>query len=576
LRNRPSPSVEKSAAPIPHSFQLNDFSWLDLREFVLGRTRSGYGCGGQWFGGGVYLMRNKTTERWFDWGAEFSFSALLLALLVVGLGLDYFFRISAGGAAAMLGEASIFGLAALAILVLAASLLNLRSKLRALGKEYGKIVAQSERDTLTGILNREAFVSEAKRALDKYGKNRFFALFLIDVDHFKQVNDTHGHPSRGPGAQLRRREIASSFSGARVGRLGGDEFAVLIEHSDPITAKWAHESCAEFARGLAAQVNIGAQRLSVTASIGIALAPDHGKTWSSLVINADMALYASKKNGRACSTLFEENMLTDIRNEKALVRELRAAILLRHLRVAYQPIVDVDGQLIGFEALLRWRHALRGVIPPDVFIPVAERALMIGEIGNYVLRQVCEDLPRLPDVKVSVNLSANQIAMPELKEKMLAILAETGTDPRRIVLEITESASLAANERIANQISALQDAGFRIALDDFGMGYSEFNQLRALPYDVIKIDKSYICALGTDHVTDVFVSAVVEIARRSGKNVVAEGIETEDDLLRASAAGCDRFQGYHFGKPVFLESIARELLDYSNKPVADGENAKVA
>ena len=145
--------------------------------------------------------------------------------------------------------------------------------------------------------------------------------------------------------------------------------------------------------------------------------------------------------------------------------------------------------------------------------------------------------------------------------------AETATSPQRIVLEITESASLAVNERIAGQISSLQDAGFRIALDDFGMGYSEFNQLRALPYDVIKIDKSYICALGTDHVTDVFVSAVVEIARRCGKYVVAEGIETEDDLLRACAAGCDRFQGYYFGRPVFVEEVDPVRLDYSIRKI---------
>jgi diguanylate cyclase (GGDEF)-like protein len=212
-------------------------------------------------------MRNKTTERWFDWGAEFSFSALLLALLVVGLGLDYFFRISAGGAAAMLGEASIFGLAALAILVLAASLLNLRSKLRALGKEYGKIVAQSERDTLTGILNREAFVSEAKRALDKYGKNRFFALFLVDVDHFKQVNDTHGHPAGDRVLVFVAEKLRAHFPGARVGRLGGDEFAVLFEHSDPITAKWAHEVCSKFAAGLAGKVDISARNGSVRLGI---------------------------------------------------------------------------------------------------------------------------------------------------------------------------------------------------------------------------------------------------------------------------------------------------------------------
>jgi diguanylate cyclase (GGDEF)-like protein len=523
-------------------------------------------------------MFGKLQKRRFDWGTEVSFSAIIFGLFALVMVFEFFFRNADYTYEFFIQnlDAAIIGALSLVIICLAIAHVDLKGKLRTLGRRYQSLLEQSERDVLTNVLNRETFVFEAKQALEKRGKNRFFALFLVDVDHFKQVNDTHGHPAGDRVLVFVAEKLRAHFPGARVGRLGGDEFAVLFEHSDPITAKWAHEVCSKFAAGLAGKVDIGAQRISVSASIGIALAPDHGKIWSSLVINADMALYASKKGGRDCSTLFEENMLTDIRNEKALVRELRAAMLLRHLRVAYQPIVDVKGQLIGFEALLRWRHALRGVIPPDVFIPVAERALMIGEIGNYVLRQVCEDLPRLPDVKVSVNLSANQIAMPALQEKMLAILAETGTDPRRIVLEITESASLAANERIAKQISALQDAGFRIALDDFGMGYSEFNQLRALPYDVIKIDKSYICALGTDHVTDVFVSAVVEIARRSGKNVVAEGIETEDDLLRASAAGCDRFQGYHFGKPVFLESIARERLDYSNKPVADGENSKVA
>jgi diguanylate cyclase (GGDEF)-like protein len=523
-------------------------------------------------------MFGKLQKRRFDWGTEVSFSAIIFGLFALVMVFEFFFRNADYTYEFFIQnlDAAIIGALSLVIICLAIAHVDLKGKLRTLGRRYQSLLEQSERDVLTNVLNRETFVFEAKQALEKRGKNRFFALFLVDVDHFKQVNDTHGHPAGDRVLVFVAEKLRAHFPGARVGRLGGDEFAVLFEHSDPIAAKWAHEVCSKFAAGLAGKVDIGAQRISVSASIGIALAPDHGKIWSSLVINADMALYASKKGGRDCSTLFEENMLTDIRNEKALVRELRAAMLLRHLRVAYQPIVDVNGQLIGFEALLRWRHALRGAILPDVFIPVAERALMIGEIGNYVLRQVCEDLPRLPDVKVSVNLSANQIAMPALQEKMLAILAETGTDPRRIVLEITESASLAANERIANQISALQDAGFRIALDDFGMGYSEFNQLRALPYDVIKIDKSYICALGTDHVTDVFVSAVVEIARRSGKNVVAEGIETEDDLLRASAAGCDRFQGYHFGKPVFLESIARERLDYSNKPVADGENSKVA
>lgn len=523
-------------------------------------------------------MSRNFQKKWFDWGAEFSFSAILFGLFALVLAFDYFFRNADYTHGFFIGitDAAIIGALSLVTMYLAIAHVDLKGKLRTLGKNYNSLVAQSERDVLTNVLNRETFVSKAKQAMEARGKNRFFALFLVDVDHFKQVNDTHGHPAGDRVLVFVAEKLLTHFPDARVGRLGGDEFAVLIEHTDPITGKWADDLCSKFAAALADKVNTGTQRLSVSASIGIALAPDHGKTWSSLVINADMALYASKKNGRACATLFRDDMLTDIRNERALVRELRAAMLLRHLRVAYQPIVDAQGQLIAFEALLRWRHPLRGVIPPDVFIPVAERALMIGEIGYYVVRQVAEDISKLPGVSVSINLSAIQIAMPDLKEKMLDILAETATSPQRIVLEITESASLAVNERIAGQISSLQDAGFRIALDDFGMGYSEFNQLRALPYDVIKIDKSYICALGTDHVTDVFVSAVVEIARRCGKYVVAEGIETEDDLLRARAAGCDRFQGYYFGKPVFLEEIPRDRLDYSNKPAERAGNQQVA
>jgi len=512
-------------------------------------------------------MRRQTRNRWLDWSAEFSFSIILLGLLVLGVLLIRW--IQGSGQPEISGYAStgviLLGIVACIPLFLLISVLDLKSRLKSLGKDHARVLAQSERDALTGVFNREKFVFEAKSALEARSSTSFFALFLADIDHFKQVNDSLGHPAGDTVLVHFADKLRLHFPDAKVGRLGGDEFAVLIEHSDPITAKYAHGLCARLETGLSKAASVGNHRLSVSASIGIALAPYHGKTWSSLFTNADMALYASKKNGRACATVFEEDMLTDIRNEKALVRELRAALLLRHLRVAYQPIVDAKGQLVAFEALLRWQHALRGVIPPDVFIPVAERALMIGDIGDYVLSHVCEDLAQLPDVPVNVNLSANQIAKPELKAQMLKILAETGTDPHRIVLEITESASLAANPVIAAQISALQEVGFRIALDDFGMGYSEFNQLRALPYDVIKIDKSYIGTLGSDHVTDVFVSAVVEIARRAGNYIVAEGIETEADLMRASAAGCDRFQGYYFGRPTFIEDLDASRLNYGNE-----------
>jgi len=491
---------------------------------------------------------------------EFRFMALVVGLVSLLLLLDYFGSLfnPAREAGFAIAGAALIALTVPLVAFFAISVLSLRSQIISLKKKHRLVLQQFEQDALTGVRNRETFLAEAQKALRARAPRNYAALLLVDIDHFKQVNDTHGHPAGDEVLMFCAKQLRLHFSEALVGRLGGDEFGVLVEHTDPITPAYAHELCKQLIDGLRQGVGFGSTRLSVSASIGLALAPSHGKTWSSLFSNADMALYASKKRGRACSTIFEENMMSDVRNERALVRELRAAILLNHLSVAYQPIVNGKGEVVAYEALLRWHHALRGVIPPDVFIPVAERSSMIAEIGYYVLRQVCRDMPKLPPVLVNVNLSANQIASPDLLERMLEILDETGTDPQRIVIEITESASLAADETNARYLKALQNSGFQIALDDFGMGYSEFNQLRALPFDVIKIDKSYIRALGTDVVTDVFVNAVVEIARRSGKLVVAEGIETEDDKLRALAAGCHRFQGYLFGKPVFIEEVGRD------------------
>ena len=491
-------------------------------------------------------------------GAELKFTAIVLGLAMFLVLLNYIgSSVSPDGDGwSVFTNVALMGLSLPLVAVLAVLVLALRNQILTLKRRHRIVLEQFERDALTGVRNRETFLAEAQIALKGRAKRNYAALLLVDIDHFKQVNDTHGHPAGDQVLMFCAKQLRLHFSDALVGRLGGDEFGVLIEHTDPITAAYANGLCGQLIEGLKQGVGFGASRLSVSASIGIALAPTHGKTWSSLFANADMALYASKKRGRACSTIFEEDMMSDVRNERALVRELRAAILLKHLNVAYQPIVNGKGELVAYEALLRWHHALRGVIPPDVFIPVAERSSLIAEIGYYVLRQVCLDMPRLPPVLVNLNLSANQVASADLLDRMLEILSETGTDPARIVIEITESASLAASDVNARNLKALQNSGFRIALDDFGMGYSEFNQLRALPFDVIKIDKSYIRALGTDVVTDVFVNAVVEIARRSGKLVIAEGIETEDDRLRASAAGCHGFQGYLFGKPAFIDKLA--------------------
>ncbi|WP_158284981.1 putative bifunctional diguanylate cyclase/phosphodiesterase [Hoeflea marina] len=438
-----------------------------------------------------------------------------------------------------------------------------------LRKMHTEAVALSQRDSLTGTYMRDHFVRKLKAELSEAGRFGHAALLVFDIDHFKQFNDTHGHSFGDQVLQFFTASVREALPGATIGRLGGDEFALFLRHSDPLTRTYLDSACQTLLALLASGLAVGPRRLAITASIGIALAPEHGKSCATLMSKADMAMYLSKKNGRACWTYFDETMLTDARNERALERELRAAILLGHFRIAYQPIVDGKGEVVAMEALLRWQHQLRGTIAPDVFIPIAEQSSLIHDLGLMVLEMVCRDMPLLPAVPINVNISAKQLRLPDLLAQYLAILATHGIDPSQIVIEITESASLTANAKIIAAITAIRAAGFKVALDDFGMGYSEFNQLRHLPYDTIKIDKSYIRNLGQDAVTDIFVNAVVEIARTFGKSVVAEGIESEDDRIRAGIAGCTCFQGYHYGRPAFLEAGPMSLAMIAAEPGAE-------
>jgi len=254
--------------------------------------------------------------------------------------------------------------------------------------------------------------------------------------------------------------------------------------------------------------------------------------------------------------VFGSAILDEMRRERFIERELRAAITQDQLEVHYQPIVDANGNLSSLEALVRWTNPVRGAISPAEFIPVAERSQLICELGRYVMRRVCHDMPRLPDVPVNVNISARQLAHEGFLAEYLQILDACGVAPSRFILEITESALLETSDAFVAKIADIRAAGFRIALDDFGMGYSEFNQLRKLPFDIIKIDKSYIQNIGTDIVTDTFVSAVTQIAGQMDRIVVAEGIETRDDNHRASLAGCRLFQGYYYQAPMALDRLS--------------------
>ncbi|MFZ2102091.1 MAG: bifunctional diguanylate cyclase/phosphodiesterase [Oricola sp.] len=438
---------------------------------------------------------------------------------------------------------------------------SMMRKLISLHGTYSLVDRQNRIDPLTGALSRSCFLDAYEDALARYRKRGSVALVVIDVDHFKQINDGFGHPAGDQVLEFCALVAKSAFHNATVGRLGGDEFAVFFAHEEEISESYIEQACEAFLASLRDGLFLNHRRQTLSASLGVSVAPRDDTNMRVLLSYADMALYNTKRNGRAGWTLFRKDILGDMRQERFLERELRAAILLRQLSVVYQPIVTGDGELNSLEALVRWQNPVRGMISPAEFIPVAEKSNLIHELGLYVLNQVCADMAGLPKVPVNVNVSARQLRLNEFKRDYLDVLETHGVEAQRVILEITESSQLEMSEKLISRIGDLRAAGFRIALDDFGLGYSEFNQLRTLPFDIVKIDKSFIQNIGLDRVTDVFVSAVVQIAEHLDRSVVAEGIETEADGTRAAVAGCRLFQGYHYEAPVGREVLMQRYGD---------------
>lgn len=450
-----------------------------------------------------------------------------------------------------------FGLAVtLLMLVLSIAMyLLMARRMTTLKAVHGEIQARSATDPVSGAWTRGCFLAALRQAVDKRKRGGSAALVIIDIDHFKQINDVFGHPAGDQVLGFCTRIARETFDGAVVGRLGGDELAVLLNHDETIPDGFIADRCDRYLAGLRDGLFIENRRQSVSASLGVALAPIHSDNPDELLAFADMALYQVKRAGRGAWSIFSKDILADMRQERFIERELRAAILLKQLTVHYQPIVDGSGALSSLEALVRWNNPVRGIISPAEFIPVAEKTRLVHDLGLFVLQKVCEDIRQLPNVPVHVNISAWQLKHDAFLRDYTDVLARNIVSAKQIILEITESAMLKTSDAFVERMSEIKDAGFMIALDDFGMGYSEFNQLRRLPFDIIKIDKSYIQNIGTDVVTDTFVSAVTQIAGQMDRVVVAEGVETKDDNVRAAIAGCRLFQGYYYQAPVALDEL---------------------
>jgi diguanylate cyclase (GGDEF)-like protein len=408
-----------------------------------------------------------------------------------------------------------------------------------------RVVYLASHDSLTDLPNRTQFLAKLEAALSGVVRGRSLAVHSIDLDRFKDVNDTFGHPV----GDILLQEVAKRLQteireGDLVARLGGDEFAIIQMDLDRPEA--SSDLAQRLIQSVAVPYLIDSHHIVVGASVGVTIAPADGLDVDQLLKNADMALYRAKSQGRGTFSFFEQEMDIRLQARRQLEKELRGALEAGEFEVYYQPLFNIAaGRISGFEALLRWHHPTRGMVSPDEFIPLAEETGLIVQIGDWVLRQACAEAAHwLPAIKVAVNLSPVQFKSRGLLESVMGALAAGGLSPNRLELEITESVLLEVGDTTEATLHKLRSLGIRIALDDFGTGYSSLSYLRSFPFDKIKIDRSFTRNLSTGGDASAIVRTVTRLAKDLGMSTTAEGVETQEDLDFLREIGCTEIQGY--------------------------------
>ncbi len=417
-------------------------------------------------------------------------------------------------------------------------------------------------DSLTGLANRFQMSQTLEKLLRaSRPDHRACTVFLLDLDRFKQVNDTLGHPAGDALLkQVAQRLEEAVDQPGRLGRLGGDEFQIIVPgraDRDDMGAL----AC-KIIESLSRPYTIEGQRVVIGASIGIAIAPDEGQTSETLIRNADLALYAAKDAGRGRYRFYAPDLHSDAEERRQLEHDLRDALANGGLELYYQPVVQTTTERItGFEALLRWRHPALGPLPPSKFVPIAEDAGLIAAMGEWALRTACHDLARWPDhIKVSVNVSALQFSSSALPAIVTSALASAQVSPSRLELEITETVFLADVEGLDATFAALKRIGVRLALDDFGTGYSALGYLKKAPFDRIKIDQSFVRgATVKGSRNGAIIASIVGLAEALGMETTAEGVETLDELDLVRLLGCSHVQGFIYERPLNREAASARL-----------------
>jgi diguanylate cyclase (GGDEF)-like protein len=433
-----------------------------------------------------------------------------------------------------------------------------------------KIEYVARHDPLTDLPNRVAFSEHLTRTIEQAAAQRTqFAIVCIDLDHFKEVNEVFGHVVADQLLQELGTQLKKATGGAFLARLGGDDFNIIVTdgHQPTVTEELAKRVQELVADGF----NIDGHVIRLGLSIGIAIYPFDGADTATLMINGDAALARAKRDGRGSLRFFEAEMDKQQRERRALQHELGSAIEHNQLKLFYQPQARMDGDVIGFEALLRWEHPVRGRIAPNTFVPLAEDNGMIIPIGEWVLREACRQAASWSQpLTVAVNLSPVQFHYSDLPALVLSILIETGLPPHRLELEITEGVLMSDFARAITILRRLKSLGVSIAMDDFGTGYSSLRYLQAFPFDKIKIDKSFVDQLGQNMQSQAIIRAVIGLAHGLALPVLAEGVETADQLEFLKREHCDEIQGYLIGRPQPIENYSATVRRLLSEPGGNG------
>ena len=425
----------------------------------------------------------------------------------------------------------------------------------------------AEHDHLTGLANRGLFQERLRDALDEAARpgGAPLILLLVDLDGFKNVNDLLGHAA-GDSLLIQTAAILTELCGARdlVARLGGDEFAIIRRDGDELAAA---AFAARVIERLSRPLLVGGRQVEISASVGIAAAGRGQATEDAgtLLRQADLALYGAKKDGRNAWRMFEPAMEAVYLANRFLEEDLRSSVEHGHFALEGQPLYSAPAlALLGFEVLLRWKHPLRGPLPPAEFIAAAERSGLIVPIGEWALRAACAAAACWPrGLKLAVNISPLQFAQADLPALVRSVVRDSGIDPRRIDLELTETAVIKDLGGARRVFGALRDIGVNLVLDDFGAGYSSLQILKSLPFDKIKIDRSLLQDVGRTAQADTIVGVILKLARTLDLVVVAEGVETAEQLAVLRREGCDEVQGFLLGRPRPLAEIGSAALSPS-------------